>query len=254
MQQWNPMPKRTIRIFTGPILIVQLNVNCSPEVMTVMQHKHLHNADILHQEPAFSRSKLPQHLFLTPKIPGFTTILPIPINQLRTPPANQYTRVMAYACKQSDVIVVLRYDICLDYNRMVIKVQQWPQQPVFRANIHNPLSGSIGAHPTGQWLRLLNLPETCATIIAGDINLHHPDWEEMTTEPTAAGNAMAEWLQGTSYSLLNVCPYSEHKSWFTKGQILLVSQFMVQGTKVNLCKFETTKEDITSFGMPNNNI
>ena len=34
----------------------------------------------------------------------------------------------------------------------------------------------------------------------------------MTTEPTAAGNAMAEWLQGTSYSLLNVCPYSEHKS------------------------------------------
>jgi len=31
-----------------------------------------------------------------------------------------------------------------------------------------------------------------------------------------------------------------------------VSQFIAQETKVNPCKFETTKDDITSFVMPNN--
>ena len=35
-----------------------------------------------------------------------------------------------------------------------------------------------------------------------------------------------------------------------KGQILLVSHFMAQGTKVYLCKLETTKKDIMSFVMP----
>jgi len=78
---------------------------------------------------------------------------------------------------------------------------------VFIVNIYDPPSGSIGAYLTGQRLRLLNIPETCATIIAGDTNLHHPDWEEMTTEPTAVANAMAEWRQGKSCSLLNVYNY-----------------------------------------------
>ena len=41
--------------------------------------------------------------------------------------------------------------------------------------------------------------------------------------------------------------YSEQKNWFTKGQILLVSQFMAQGTKVNGCEFFITKMDTLSF-------
>jgi len=31
-----------------------------------------------------------------------------------------------------------------------------------------------------------------------------------------------------------------------------MSQFIAQGTKVNPCKFETTKDNVTSFVMPNN--
>ena len=42
---------------------------------------------------------------------------------------------------------------------------------------------------------------------AGDFNLHHPDWEEVTTEPPATARAMAEWLQDKSFSLLNVHNY-----------------------------------------------
>lgn len=44
-------------------------------------------------------------------------------------------------------------------------------------------------------------------IIASDFNLHHPDWEDMTTELIATARALAEWLQDTSYSLLNVHNY-----------------------------------------------
>jgi hypothetical protein len=88
-RKWNMMPERKKRILTEPIQIIQLNVNCSPDVMTIMQQEYIHNTNILlYQEPALSRSTLPQHLFLTPKIPGFKTILPIPIDPLRAPPAN----------------------------------------------------------------------------------------------------------------------------------------------------------------------
>ena len=74
-------------------------------------------------------------------------------------------------------------------------------------NLYNPPLGSIGAHSTGQRLKLLDLPDTYPMIIAGDFNLHHPDWEEMTTEPPAMARAMVEWLQDMSFSLLNVHNY-----------------------------------------------
>ena len=63
---------------------------------------------VLYQEPAFSRSKLPQHLYLTPKIPGFKTILPIPIDQLRAPLVNRFPRVMAYTQERDNMIAVPR--------------------------------------------------------------------------------------------------------------------------------------------------
>ena len=45
--------------------------------------------------------------------------------------------------------------------------------------------------------------------------------------------------------------YSEQKNWFTKGQILLVSQIVAQTTKVNSWEFCITKVDILSFVPPN---
>ena len=174
--------------------------------MTTVQQEYIRDTDILLcQEPAFPTSTLPQHLFLTPKIPGFTTILPI--DQLRTPPANRIPRVMAYARERNDVIVVPRYDICLDHDMMVIEIQPRPHQPVLVVNICNLPSGSIEKHSTGQRLKLLDLSGTYPTIIAGDFNLHHPDWEQMTTEPPATARAMAEWLQDKLFSLLNVHNY-----------------------------------------------
>ena len=202
------MPERPKKILTEPIQVVQLNVNRSPDVMSIMQQEYIHNTDILlYQEPAFSKPTLPQHLFLTPKIPGFTTILPIPIDQLKAPPANRVPRVVAYARERNDVIVVPRYDICLDHDMMVIEIQQRPHKPILVVNLYNPPSGSIGAHSTGQRPKLLDLLDLYPTIIAGDFNLHHPDWEEMTTEPPATARAMAEWIPDMSYSLLNVHNY-----------------------------------------------
>ena len=204
-KKWNLMVKK---ILTEPIQIIQLNVNHRPDVMTVMQQEYLWDTDILlYQEPAFSWSNLPQHSFLTPKIPGFRTILPIPIEQLRTPPVNCLPRVMAYAHKRDDMFIILRYNLCLDHDMMIIEIQQQPHQPILIANIYNLPAGSTGAHSTGQRLRNLDLPNTYPTIITGDFNLHHPDWEEMTTEPIAAAKTMAEWLQDTYFSLLNVHNY-----------------------------------------------
>ena len=161
------MPERRKKILTEPIQVVQLNLDRSPDVMPTMQQEYIRDTDILLcQEPAFSTSTLPQHLFLTPKIPGFKAILPIPIDQLRTPPANRVRRMMAYARERNDVIVVPRYDICLDHNMMVIEIQLRPHQPVLVVNIYNPPSGSIGTHSTGQRAKLLDPPGMYPTIIA----------------------------------------------------------------------------------------
>ena len=57
------------KILIEPIQAVQLNVNRSLDGMPIMQQEYIRNTDILlYQEPAFSRSTLPHHLFLTPKI------------------------------------------------------------------------------------------------------------------------------------------------------------------------------------------
>jgi hypothetical protein len=50
------MLERQKRILTEPIQIIQLNVNCSPEVVTIMQQEYAHIADILYQDPALSIS------------------------------------------------------------------------------------------------------------------------------------------------------------------------------------------------------
>jgi hypothetical protein len=114
---------------------------------------------------------------------------------------------MAYACERDDMIIVPRYDICLDHDMMVIEIQQRPHQPIIVVNMYNPPSGCAGAHSTGERLRLLDILDTYPTIVAGDFNLHHPDWEETTSEPSAMARAMAEWLQDKSFSLLNVHNY-----------------------------------------------
>ena len=44
--------------------------------------------------------------------------------------------------------------------------------------------------------------------------------------------------------------YSDQKNWFTRGQILLVSQIVAQITKVNPWEFMTTKPCIFFFVMP----
>ena len=120
-------PEKLKKILTEPIQVVQLNVNHSPDVMAIMQQEYICNTDILlYQEPAFSRSTLPQHQFLTLKILGFPTILLILIDQLKATPANQVPRVMAYACEWNDIIVVPRYNICLNLDMMVIEIQQQP--------------------------------------------------------------------------------------------------------------------------------
>ena len=111
---------------------------------------------------------------------------------------------MAYARERNEVIVVPRYDVCLDHDMMVNEIQPRPHQPVLVINIYNPPSGSIGTHSTGQRLQLLDPPGMYPTIIAGDFNLHRPDW---TTGPPATARAMAEWLQDKSFSLLNVHNY-----------------------------------------------
>ena len=45
--------------------------------------------------------------------------------------------------------------------------------------------------------------------------------------------------------------YSEQKNWFSKGQILLVSQIVAQRTKVNPWEFVVAKLNIMSIVVPN---
>ena len=71
---------------------------------------------------------------------------------------------MAYARERNNVIVVPRYDICLDHDTMVIEIQPRRHQLVLVVNIYNRPSGSIGTHSTGTRLDLLDLPGTYPTM------------------------------------------------------------------------------------------
>jgi endonuclease/exonuclease/phosphatase family metal-dependent hydrolase len=77
----------------------------------------------------------------------------------------------------------------------VVKIQPCHHQPILIVNIYNLSAWGIGAHSTGQRLKQLKIPNTYPKIIAGDFNLHHPDWEEMTVEPLARAREIVEWLQ-----------------------------------------------------------
>ena len=145
------MPERTKRILTEPIQIAQLNVNRIPDVLTVMQQEYLRTTDILlYQEPAFSRSNPTTPIPYSDEKTGFKMILPIQIDQLRTPPANRFPRVMAYGRERNDMGVVPKYDLCLDHDILVIVNQQRPHQPIVMVNIDNPPTESVGAHSEGQ--------------------------------------------------------------------------------------------------------
>ena len=110
---------------------------------------------------------------------------------------------MAYSPERDDMIVVPTYDIYLVHDMVVIEILERPRQPVL-VNKYNPRVGSVSAHLTSQRKKLLKLPDTYPTVMAGYFDLHHPDW---MTEPIAAAKAMAEWLQDKSFSLLNVHDY-----------------------------------------------
>ena len=189
-QQCNSMPERTKRILTVPIQIAQLNVNPSPDEMA---EETLRNTDILlYQEPALSISNQSQHPFLPPEILGFKTILPIPINQLRTPPSQ--SDGLRQRTKRHDRRTEIRHVLRSRHNgHRNLTTTAWP---ILVLNIYSPPTGSVRAHSIGQRMKLLNLPDAYPTTIAGDFVLHRPDWEEMTTEPIAA--AIAEWLQDKS--------------------------------------------------------
>ena len=119
---------------------------------------------------------------------------------------------MASARVRNDMIVVPRYGIRMGNDMAAIEIQQRLHWLVFVVNLYNPPAGGIGAHLIGQRVKPPNLPDTNPTAIVGDLNLHRPDWEKMTTEPIAAARAMAEWLRDRSFPLLNVRkhPTSRH--------------------------------------------
>lgn len=208
------MTIRRRRVVTRPIRVIQINTNRSTNIMNTIHAEHIHKTDlILYQEPGFAPNPAPA--FLPPNALGLTPILPIPIEQLRT--QERCPRVMAYTRPSSDFTVTPRYDICEDHDMMVIEIRQTRKTPFFIINLYNPGRGTPGAHSTGERLMRLNLPVNGEVIIAGDFNLHHPDWEEMETEPIEAARNLAEWLQGNRYlthNAHNVPTYLNHDGRF----------------------------------------
>ena len=85
---------------------------------------------------------------------------------------------MAYARERNDTNIVPRYDICVDRDMMAIEIQQRPHQPVFGVNKNNQPSWEHLGILEGPTNELLNLPDTCSTVIAGDFALHRLDWKK----------------------------------------------------------------------------
>jgi len=188
------------RIKTRPAQVLQLNANRSTTVMNTIHATHCNDTNIiLYQEPGFT--PYPATPFLPPNAIGFTPILPIPIESLRR--QEQFPRVMAYAKTRPNLTVIPRYDICEDLDMMVLEIHQLARPPYLVVNLYNPGRGTKDAHSTGQRLTRLNLPQNSAAILAGDFNLHHPDWENINSAPIPAAQQMSDWFQQQCYSIHN---------------------------------------------------
>src|SRR5258708_38273805 len=139
---------------------------------------------------------------ITTLFQGWQVVLPTP-----TIKENKCHRVAAYYRLQTGIEMTLRTDICKDLDFMILDVK-WEgsrHPPICIINIYNQteLGETQEQRYTTDRLARINLHPGTPTIITGDWNLHHNNWNsavEIESTP-ARTQEVVDWLKGQSFSL-----------------------------------------------------
>ena len=129
---------------------------------------------LLVQEPWWDRL---DQAYRTTSFPGWQTILPIlPLRN------NERPCIAAYFRKEGS-----------------------NKTPTCIINLYN--QKSLGENQTSGWtldrLKEADIDTNTPTIIMGDWNTHHPDWDESINTPDPRAREIVEWLEGSNFSLCN---------------------------------------------------
>ena len=186
------------------ILICSLNVNhlntATHAAMYIIAENKLPPFDIfLIQEPWWE--KINQE-YKTVAFTGWQTILPkCPVQDTERP------RVAAYYRLGANLEVTLQNDILTDLDIMVLeaKRERDPAATMRLINIYNQkeLSAQNSQSYTFECLARTQWDATIPTIITGDWNIRHPQWDNGVTTACPQTHETLEWLEGNGFTLCN---------------------------------------------------
>ena len=178
--------------------VCSINVNCSTNAMHELAHNIIMTKQkfdiILVQEPWWNSN-------ITTSFQGWQVILPTTIKE------NNCPRVVTYYKLQAGIEITLRTDISSDLDFMVLDIKHEGSRhpPTCIINLYNQTKpGEIPSlNFTTDRLANINLHPGMPTVIMGDWNLHHSNWnssiEKELTPPKT--QEVVDWLDGQGFSL-----------------------------------------------------
>ena len=125
-----------------------------------------------------------------------------PMYETFTPSDNWETcpRAMSYVCKGSGLHASqLRPHATHDI--VFLQLQARNTAPLHIVNVYN---APIGAQGAGEAVEtLLSLPQSTwqSAFLAGDFNLHHPNWDLLHSSPSKQSEAFVVWLEQHNFTL-----------------------------------------------------
>ena len=114
---------------------------------------------------------------------------------------------MAYHRQGANIEITLRNDIITDPDVMILDVRREGSngEPTCIINIYN--QKALGEHQQAEWtidrLARVNIDHTKPTIITGDWNIRHPDWDNRVNTAFPRTRETIEWIRGNGFTICN---------------------------------------------------
>ena len=154
---------------------------------------------LLVQEPWWEKIN---HKYRTVSFPGWQTILPkCPIQ------TTEHPRVAAYQRINANLEITLCNNIISDLDVMALNIKREgdPREATRIINIYN--QKQLGEHPsityTSNHIENLQWDPNIPTIITGNWNMRHPQWDNGVSMACPRTHETLEWLDGNGFTLCN---------------------------------------------------
>src|SRR5258708_4667793 len=133
---------------------------------------------------------------------GWQVILPKrPLGERERP------QVAAYHRQGANIEIMLRNNIITDLDIMILDARRESsnREPTHIINIYN--QKALGEHQQAEWtidrLARVTIDHTKPTIITGDWNIRHPDWDDEVSTACPRTRETLKWIKGNGLVICN---------------------------------------------------